>query len=274
MEYEEAINIQYGQKNLVDKILETLKSEGINTAEMIRNAFAPIDELHLLGNKATLELAQEVGLNEKMKILDVGCGIGGPARTLVSNFGCHVTGLDLSKEYCQAADLINKYVGLSDMIEIQQGNALEMPFSDAIFDVVFLQHVLMNIADKGRFFSQIKRVLRSKGRLALYTICEGDISPINYPVIWANSAEINFLLPAIKLRNFISSNGFKEISWKDHTEVIIKTIDFQRTKPRPEKKPPINLGLIVMEPSLKWKNLVLNLKEGRIVVIQGIFERN
>jgi SAM-dependent methyltransferase len=272
LEYEEAINIQYGQSNLVEKILEILYREEINTAEMVRNSFEPIEELHLLGSKATLELAQKVGLNDHMKMLDVGCGIGGPARTIASNFRCHITGLDLSKEYCKAAELINEYVGLSDKIEIQQGNALDMPFDNAIFDVVFLQHVLMNIANKERLFSQIKRVLRPEGRLALYTICAGKITPINFPVIWANNADINFLISALDLQKLIKSNGFKEISWNDYTKEIIKAIDLQRTNPRPQRKPPINLGLIVMEPSLKWKNMALNLKEQRIVVIQGIFE--
>jgi SAM-dependent methyltransferase len=272
MEYEEAINTQYGQKDLVEKILETLKNEGINTAENVRISFSPIEELHLLGSKVTLELAQKVDLNEKMRVLDVGCGIGGPARKIVSKFGCHVTGLDLSKEYCQAAKWINQYVGLNDMIEIKQGNALDMPFNDEIFDVVFLQHVLMNIFDKKRLFSQIKRVLHPQGRLALYTICAGEITPINYPVIWANTQDISFLLPALDLRKLINSIGFKEISWKDYTRKIIEVIDIQRTKNRPLKKPAINLGLLVMDPSLKWKNMVLNLKEGRIVVIQGIFE--
>ncbi|MFX0028885.1 MAG: class I SAM-dependent methyltransferase [Candidatus Hermodarchaeota archaeon] len=273
MNYEEAINVQYGQKNLIKKIQEVLKNEGIDTAEMIRDVLAPIEELHLLGSVATLDLARKVGLNEKMKVLDVGCGIGGPARNLVLNFGCHVTGLDLSKEYCQAAELINEYVGLGEKIDILQGNALQMPFSNEIFDIVFVQHVLMNISDKKRFLSQIFRVLRPNGHLVVYTICAGTLSPIYYPVIWANNPDINFLLSAVDLRELICNCGFKEFSWEDYTMRVIEEIELQRVKPRPKQKRPINLGLIVMDPSLKWKNMVLNLKEERIVVIQGIFER-
>jgi ubiquinone/menaquinone biosynthesis C-methylase UbiE len=274
MEYEEAINIQYGQKNLVEKVLATFKNEGIDTAEQVKVALTPIEELHLRGSVATLELAHKIGLNEKMKILDVGCGIGGPARNIVSKFGCHVTGLDLSKEYCHVAEMINKYIGLSDKIEIHQGNALDMPFNDDLFDVVFLQHVLMNINDKNRLFTQIKKVLRPNGCLAVYSICAGPLSPIYYPVIWANNPNINFLLSPNNLRELIHSMGFKERSWMDYTPRVIEAIDLQRMKPKPKKKHPINLGLIVKDPSVKWKNMVLNLKEGRIVVIQGIFERD
>jgi ubiquinone/menaquinone biosynthesis C-methylase UbiE len=272
MDYEEAINVQYGQKNLVEKILATLQNEGIDTAELVKDAFAPIEELHLLGSVATLELAQKAGLNERMKVLDVGCGIGGPARNLASKFRCHVTGLDLSKEYCRAAEVINEYVGLSDKIEIQQGNALDMPFNDEIFDVVFMQHVLMNIDNKERLLYQIKRVLRPKGRLALFSVCAGLTTPIYYPVIWANNPDINFLLAADKLREIICNTGFKELIWTDETRKIIEGIEREREKPRSKKPRPISLGFIVTESSLKWKNIVLNLKEGRIIVIQGLFE--
>ena len=274
MDYEDAINNQYGQKDLSDKILAALQKETLNTAELIKEAFAPIDELHLRGSAATLELAQKVKLNEKMKVLDVGSGIGGPARKLASGFGCHVTGLDLSKEYCQAAELINDHIGLRNKIKIQQGNALEMPFNDEVFDVAFIQHVLMNIENKGRLFSQISRVLRPKGCLAINTVCIGIKSPVHYPVIWANSPDISFLLSADDLQRLINESGFKQLSWKDDTKKILEGIERARTKPRSEKPRPISPGLFVLDISTKWRNIVRNLKEERIVVIQGIFERN
>lgn len=274
MDYEEAINNQYGQKDLSDKILATLQKEGINTAELVKNAFSPIEELHLRGSVVTFELAQKVGLNEKMKVLDVGCGIGGPARKLASKYGCHVTGLDLSKEYCRAAEIINDHIGLRDKIEIQQGNALKMSFNDEVFDVAFLQHVLMNIENKSRLFSQVSRVLRPKGRLAINTVCVGTSTPVLYPVIWANSPDISFLLSANDLQKCIINNGFKRISWNDDTKKVLEGIERARTTPRSDKPRPISPGLFVLDISTKWRNIVRNLKEGRITVIQGVFEKN
>jgi ubiquinone/menaquinone biosynthesis C-methylase UbiE len=208
-----------------------------------------------------------------MRVLDVGSGIGGPARTLASEFGCYITGFDLCKEYCYTAELINNRMDLSKYIEILGGNALDMPFEDSSFDIVFIQHVLMNIEDKERLLSQIYRVLHSGGRIALNTICAGPVQPIHFPVIWADNPTINFLLSPAKLRQLITNMGFRELSWTDKTEKILKEIQFARTKPRSNKPRVINFNLLVANPSEKWSNMVRNLKEGRIIVIQGIFER-
>ncbi len=274
MNYEKAINAQYGQSDLGKKILAILEGEGLDTARLIQDILAPIEELHLRGRSATIELARAVGLNESMRVLDIGCGIGGPARTLASEFGCHIIGLELCEEYCNATEIINDRVGLSNKIEIRQGNALNMPFDNEIFDIVFMQHVLMNIENKERVLSQSKRVLYPKGRLALNTICAGSITPIHFPVIWANNPDINFLFTASELRQLISNSGFKELSWKDETKEILEGIERARSKPRSKNPQPISLGLIVADPSTKWRNIVRNLKEGRIEVIQGIFEKN
>jgi SAM-dependent methyltransferase len=164
-------------------------------------------------------------------------------------------------------------MGLNNKIEIQQGNALDMPFRNAVFDLVLMQHFLMNIENKEHLFSQVNRVLSPKGRLAVYTICAGSIIPIHFPVIWANSPDINFLLTAKELRQLISNHGFRELSWKDDTKKILDGIQQARSKPQP--KNPIRFDLIssiVGDVSTKWRNIILNLKEGRIVVIQGIFE--
>jgi SAM-dependent methyltransferase len=273
MEYEKAINDQYGQSELGTRILSILESKGIVEKNLIQEALAPIEELHLRGRRVTLELAQEVNLNSNMDVLDIGCGIGGSTRTIVSNFGCKVTGIDLSKEFCQAAKIINERIGYLNNIEIHQGNALDMPFNDNSFDVIFIQHVLMNIENKKQLFSEIYRLLRPQGRLALNTICEGSDTPIYFPVIWANTPSISFLLSPNKLRQLVKRNGFKELLWRDDTNKVLEEIQKRRTKPPSNNPRPITLDLIVSNTREKWKNIVRNLKEGRITVIQGVFER-
>ncbi|MFX1325452.1 MAG: class I SAM-dependent methyltransferase [Promethearchaeota archaeon] len=273
MNYEEAINFQYGKKDIAGILFSKFREEKIETLEKIQNVLTPIQELHLRGRGVTLELAKGAGINEDVRVLDVGCGIGGSARVLASEFGCKVTGLDLCEEFCRTAEIINKKIGLSEKIEIRQGNALHMPFDDEFYDVVIVQHVLMNIKEKNDLLSQINRVLRPKGRLAINTICEGTVIPIYYPVIWANDPDISFLLKVNNLRKLINNCGFKELSWKDDTKNVIEGIDRIRAKPRPNEPRPIRLGMIVEDSSTKWKNMVKNLKEGRIFVIQGIFEK-
>ena len=273
MDYNAAINNQYGQTNLGSKILTALKDEGKDSIECIQESLGRIEELHSRGKKATMELAHRAGLNKNMKVLDVGSGIGGPARTLAFEFGVHVTGLDLCQEYCQAAKIINQRLELSDMVEVQQGNALEMPFDDESFDLVMIQHVLMNVEDKECLFSQVHRVLRSKGQLVIYTICAGDTSPIHYPVIWANNSALSFLLTPQKLLQLIKDSGFQETFWKDDTPTIIEGFQSRKPKKLTTISRPINFDLIIPNFSEKSRNIIRNFKEGRIVVIQGIFER-
>ena len=273
MEYKKAINDQYGQSDLGTKILAALHSNGIDTTKLIQETLAPFEELHLRGRSSTIELAQEVGLTEKMNVLDIGCGIGGSARTLVSKFGCNVTGIDICDDFCRAADLINGRLGYTDNIEIRQGNALDMPFNNSSFDAIFIQHVLMNIKNKERLISEIFRLLRPKGRLALNTICKGSVNPVHFPVIWANNPSISYLLPQNDLRQLFGDCGFKEILWRDDTKRVLEEIQTMRSKPHSNKPRPISLDLIIPDARRKWKNIVRNLKEGRIKVIQGIFER-
>lgn len=276
MDYEKAINEQYGQSNLGTKILSVFKSNGIESKDLIQETLAPTEELHLRGRKATLELAQEVNLNKNMKVLDIGCGLGGSARTLVSNYGCNVTGIDLNEEYCRAANLINELLGCIDNIEIRKGNALDMPFDDSSFDVIFIQHVSMNIKNKERLIFETFRLLRPGGRLAIHTICAGPVEPMYFPVFWADDPSINFLPSPNEFRQLISKHGFKELLWREDTKTVLEEIQIRRSN-RPSTKPqPISSeiwNLIHSDPQEKWKNGVLNLKEGRTVLFQGVFER-
>lgn len=276
MDYEKAINEQYGQSNLGTKILSVFKSNGIESKDLIQETLAPTEELHLRGRKATLELAQEVNLNKNMKVLDIGCGLGGSARTLVSNYGCNVTGIDLNEEYCRAANLINELLGCIDNIEIWKGNALDMPFDDSSFDVIFIQHVSMNIKNKERLIFETFRLLRPGGRLAIHTICAGPVEPMYFPVFWADDPSINFLPSPNEFRQLISKHGFKELLWREDTKTVLEEIQIRRSN-RPSTKPqPISSeiwNLIHSDPQEKWKNGVLNLKEGRTVLFQGVFER-
>ncbi|MFW9864620.1 MAG: class I SAM-dependent methyltransferase [Candidatus Thorarchaeota archaeon] len=273
MNYIETINSQYGQTDLAQKILTILQRERINNANLLQEVLIPIEELHLRGRAATLELAKDVGLNKNMRVLDIGSGFGGPTRTLASEFGCKIIGIDLCVEYCRAAELINERMGLNNRIEILEGNALNIPFEDSSFDIVFLEHVLMNIENKKRLISQVYRILRPEGRLAFYTVCAGSIQPIHLPVIWANDYTINFLVSPSELHELISKNGFTEVIWEDETEKVLEGLQIARSKPRSNKPRLISFELLVPNPSEKWANIVRNLKEGRVRIIKGIFQR-
>ena len=185
----------YARGDLAARILEALRAAGKDPDALTTDDLAPIDQLHIRGKEATLELAHRAGLTSGTRVLDIGGGLGGPARTLASEFGCTVEVLDFTEEFCRAGEHLTTRTGLSNQVSFRHGNALEMPYPDARFDVVWTQHSSMNIADKERLYAETQRVLRPGGRLALHEILAGPVSPIHFPVPWARDPDLGSLRP-------------------------------------------------------------------------------
>ena len=163
----QSIKSHYTQADLNTTILTALQHAGKDIEALTRDDISVFDEFHIGGRRATRALAQLIApLSDKI-MLDVGCGVGGPARTLAAEFGCQVIGLELVDAYCQAAHMLTSRVGLDDKVSFQPGSALDLPFDDRSFDIVWTQHLSMNIEDKIQLFSEIGRVLRPGGGWAL-----------------------------------------------------------------------------------------------------------
>ena len=272
-EYAVSINSQYGQPDLGTKILAALEAAGKDLDAITRDDLMVFDEIHMRGREATIELAKLAGLREGMKLLDVGSGIGGPARTLAADFGCIVTGIDLTDEYCQAAEMLTARAGLSDKVTIRHANALDMPFDDESFDVVWMQHMWINIEDKKHLLDQIRRVLQPSGRLALYEIFAGSVQPPHFPVVWASDPMINFLLSAEEGRQLIVRAGLVEIAWNDVTERCIEWFRAMKAARPPDAPPPLGYEVVVgPDWPQKGANTVRNLQENRILGVEGVFE--
>jgi ubiquinone/menaquinone biosynthesis C-methylase UbiE len=276
----------YSRPNLENTILTALKNAGKDVEQLTVDDLAPIDEFHTRGREATANLASLLSKNlqSNSHVLDVGAGIGGPSRYLASRFGCHVTGLDLVEEYCHAADSLAKRVKLDNLLTYRQGDATHIPFHDATFDVVWTQHASMNIAYKKRFYSELYRVLKPGGKLAIYDvfkgsngyIIDGSTSSIHYPVPWAPDPSISHLILREEARKLLKEViGFKEVVWEDKTESVIDWIKQMIKRAQTSGPPQIGLHVLV---GPQWsdlvKNLLRNLEEGRIAVAQGIFERS
>ena len=126
-------------------------------------------------------------------MLDLGAGLAGPARLLAHDLGAEVVAVDLAAEYCEIAEWLNEATGLSDRITVIGADALDLPFGEVSFDVVWSQHAQMNVADKQRLYSEARRVLKDGGRLALWDALAEPVEPIHYPVPWADTPELSFL---------------------------------------------------------------------------------
>src|SRR5574343_979455 len=213
----EAIQAHYGRPDLAEVIVAALEKAGIDVRQPTLEALAPIDEFHIRGRAATLELAEATGLQSPMRVLDIASGLGGTARYLANEFGCRVTGIDLTEEYCQVASILTAKVGLDGLVDYRQGDATNLPFEDHEFDVVWTEHVAMNIPDKRRFYSEMYRVLKPGGTLAIYDVLAGASGPVLFPVPWARTPDTRFLLSPEELRELLRDSGFTVSDWKDTT---------------------------------------------------------
>ena len=268
------VNEHYGRQGLGEVMLEGLRAAGKDIDRLSHLDLAPVDQFHAGGIKTTRALAELAAIGTSDNVLDVGGGVGGPARTLAAEFGCSVTVLDVTEEFCRVGEMLTSQAGLNDRVKFEIGSALAMPFPDASFDVVWTQHSSMNIADKARLYAEIYRVLRPGGRLALHEITADRVQPIHFPAHWARTPDLSFLLPTETMREIISASGFHERLWLDQTAAAL--IGFRKglevaTSPTP---PPLSLHLLLGDNFLPaLTNMVRNVEEGRIAFVKAVFDK-
>jgi len=173
--------------------VESLRSRGIDPDKAKVEDLHAIDMLHMGGLAATDSLSEMAGVVEGKRVLDVGCGVGGPARRMATKYGVSVWGVELSERLYQTAMQFTELVGLEGRVQFKQGSALALPFDDGEFDVVVIQHVAMQIAEKDQLFGELVRVLNTDGCLAMHEIFAGDGGPPQYPLAWATEASMSSL---------------------------------------------------------------------------------
>ena len=268
------IQEHYSRDRVFERIMAQLREQGINTDQLTRKVLAGVDEFHVRGAEVSLELAEQIALDNKTKVLDVGCGIGGPARMLADDFGCGVTGIDITEEYIRTAKLLSESVGLYELTEFFQGDATKLPFEDNTFDVVWTQHVQMNIEDKSQMYSEIYRVLKPNGAFIYYDIFSPDHDPILFPVPWAEDPSLSFLITPFELAEQLESLGLALSNIKDQTQTGI--IFFANAFHRIEKESPPKIGphfLMGASAGQKLKNVLMNLTEGKIMLQSGLYRK-
>lgn len=261
----------YARPGLKERILDALQRAGKDVDRLVAEDLAPLDEFHVRGREATLELARAAALAPGLGVLDVGSGLGGPSRTMARDWGCHVTGIDLTEDYCDAATMLADRLGLSMQVEYQTGDALALPFADASFDRVWTQHTAMNVADKAALYAGMFRVLKPGGLLAIYDVLQGPGGSSLFPVPWARDETGSFLVTPDELRGLLQGAGFVIEAWHDSTEAGREA--FARAVARMEAQglPPLGLHLLLGDRFMEMaRNQARNLAEGRILLAQVI----
>jgi SAM-dependent methyltransferase len=215
-----AIRNHWNRDGLGKTILRKVEESGRSLDALTIEDLAPFDQFHAGGKVSTIRLARLTGLKSGMRVLDVGGGLGGPARTLAVEFGCRATTLDLTDSYVEAATMLTKQLGLSGQVAHEVGDALALPFEAGSFDVVWTQNSGMNIADKEALYAGFWRVLKKDGLLAIQEPMAGPVQPLVYPVMWANDGSASFLRSPVDMRELIQRAGFRVKAWEDVTEEL------------------------------------------------------
>lgn len=265
----ETIQTHYTRADLQDVILAALEKAGKDLNRLTPEDLAPIDQFHIRGRTATLELARTAGLDAAKHVLDVGSGVGGTSRCLAQEFGCRVTGIDLTDEYCRAAAMLSAKTGLAHLVDYRQGDATKLPFDDQAFDVVWTEHVAMNIPDKARLYKEMHRVLKPGGTLAIYDVLAGASGPVLFPVPWARTPDTSFLVAPNELRKLLEETEFTVTDWSDTTEAARVWFVTLAEKIRKEGFPSLGFHLLLgADFKAMAQNQGRNLQEGRIVLAQ------
>jgi ubiquinone/menaquinone biosynthesis C-methylase UbiE len=231
---------------------------------------APVDEFHIGGRQASEHFLDQLNLTPEKHVLDVGCGLGGPARFVASRYRCRVDGIDLTPEYIETGRVVCGWLGLNDRISLHQGSALSMPFADGAFDSAYMLHVGMNIEDKAKLCSEVRRVLRPGALFGIYDVMKAGGDELSFPVPWATTAASSFMASPAQYRSALQAAGFEIIAELDRRDFAIAFFDQQRAKTMAAGGPP-PLGLHVLmgrNAPDRMQNMIQNIAKGRITPVE------
>ncbi len=259
----------YRATGLTERLKTVLAVFGPEEERLKPEQLASLDQFHTRGLAATAELANLAVITADMSVLDVGSGIGGPARFLAATYGCEVTGVDLSEPFVEAARYLTARTGQDGKVSFEAGSALALPFEDGRFDDVLLQHVAMNIADRPLLYREIRRVLRQGGKFATFDVVLNGGDPL-YPVPWAKTPRESSLLTAEATCEAIEAAGFGTLVRRDDTAAAKAWFAELRVSGPP---PSLNLGVVMGQGFAEFAtNLGRNLMEGRLGILTAVFE--
>ncbi len=263
------IEAHWSKGGLADAILAALKAAGFDPDNLTPEDLVPLEHLHGRGADATRELLDILAPGPETHLLDIGSGIGGPARMAAYAYGARVTGIDLTQEFCEVAAMLNERTGLSDRVTIRQASALDLPFEEESFDGAYSQNVSMNIEDKDAFYAEAFRVVRPGGLFVAAEYTEGPGGPPVFPVPWALVPDNSHLLKPDALRRAIEAAGFEIVDFHDQSVAMIESYQLARVKLAAEGPPVLSPRVLLGDDGVeRLKNSARSVEEERAVPVQ------
>ena len=269
MSTEAKITEHWTHGSLAEATMAALEKAGVLTSSLTVADLEPMDHLHGGGAEATRGLLAKLLPGPGRHILDIGSGIGGPARFLASEYGCRVTGIDLTQEFCDVAVMLTEKTGLDDRVSFRQANALDLPFDDACFDGAYSQNVSMNISDKAAFYGEACRILKPGGLFVAAEVAEGPDGPPFFPVPWALTPENSHLSKVDEISHLLAAAGFRDIEIIDHTAAMMDIHQRTRARIAAEGEPILSPKVVIGEDAdERLKNSVRSVVEKRIIPLE------
>jgi SAM-dependent methyltransferase len=262
------LNSHYAARDIEARIIAAIREAGLDPGQRLSpKDLGALDHFHTGGFSASHELRELAQIRAEDRVLDIGAGLAGPARMLAATPGCRVDCLEMSPDFCAGATLLNRLTGLDELIEVHRGSALELPFADDSFDVVWMQNVGMNIADKRTLYAEICRVLKPGGRYAFQEMAAGTGPLSLFPLPWASDPADSFLVSADELQALLAGAGFVPELFEDTSEVHLS----RTAAAAAAASSPLSLAVFVDNLGQKAGNARRSLEEGRIRLVRGIF---
>ena len=271
----EKIADHYTSGELQERLNAALRDDGVDPDRPTIETLAPYDQFHGRGMEATEEIAGMLKVAATDHLLDVGSGIGGPARYMAHRFGCKVTGIDLTPEFCDVARHLTQLLGLESQVDFELGDALAMPFANATFDGAYSMNVSMNISDKAAFYREIRRVLKPGGWLMLSELAQGPGGPLDYPTPWAATTATSFLATPEETRAGLDAAGFEIAAFRNAADDMkAYAVRVRAMLDRGEKHPHRAVQLMHGDiAAVAMKNTSKGGAEGRIVPVEILCRR-
>ena len=264
-----SLETHYSARDIEARILAGIRAAGLDPdRQLAPEDLAALDHFHTGGLRASRELLEVAQIRAEDRVLDIGAGLAGSARLIAAATGCSVECIEMSSDYCAGAMLLNRLTGLGDRIRVHHGSALDLPFPGHSFEVVWMQNVGMNIADKRQLYGEIARVLKPGGRYAFQEMAAGEAATSYFPLPWATDPSDNFLVSAREMESLLDEAGLVLELFEDTSDAHLS-----RTVANATPAAPGQLGLAVFVDDLAQKaaNARRSLVEGQVRLVRGVF---
>lgn len=260
---ETSITTHYRSDDLFARIIDRLSEDGISNPKA--SDLKPVDEFHIGGTAATEFVIDALAARTGDEILDVGCGLGGPARTIAERSRANIIGIDLSKDYVETGNRLSALTGFADSVCLHEGSALDMPFADNRFDGAYMIHVGMNIANKNRLIIEIGRTIKPNSPLVIYDVVRVGDGNMEFPVPWANNAADSAVDDVGTYESAFKAAGLELNSINNKSEFTAVFIEKLLNKMKSETRPALGLHMLMGDNAHKKVETLFGLVSRKIL---------